>query len=226
VSQNKLQGMIDEWVSHREVYIKTLLTKCESPVEQMLAMAFFRGSPWHDIAWPSDVPGWSPELGPLHVMDLQFDANTFSALKPHPHETAVPFDIDQLLGGSFCEGVLVAQHKIDAGPVTYRADFAIIEWLKSPGEHLRRFAIEVDGHDFHERTKEQAARDRSRDRALMNAGWTVLRFTGSEVFRDPIGCVAQVASAWLLEGIRRNPSEAEFQLDLLRDNLKRREREQ
>jgi len=67
----------------------------------------------------------------------------------------------------------------------YRLDFAIVT-------ESHRIAIEVDGHDFHERTKEQAARDKSRDRALVAAGWTVLRFAGSEVWRDAYGCVAEV----------------------------------
>lgn len=42
--------------------------------------------------------------------------------------------------------------------------------------------VECDGHEFHERTKEQAARDRSRDRRLQSAGYTVFRFTGAEIY--------------------------------------------
>jgi very-short-patch-repair endonuclease len=52
--------------------------------------------------------------------------------------------------------------------------------------------VECDGHDFHERTKEQAARDRSRDRRLQEAGFRVFRFTGSELYRDPLGCAVEV----------------------------------
>ena len=55
-----------------------------------------------------------------------------------------------------------------------------------------RLAIELDGHDFHERTKEQAQRDKARDRALTEAGYRVLRFTGSEVWRDAGKCVDEV----------------------------------
>ena len=40
----------------------------------------------------------------------------------------------------------------------YRVDFAIGPWPKDG----RMLIVECDGHDFHERTKEQAARDRSR----------------------------------------------------------------
>ena len=45
--------------------------------------------------------------------------------------------------------------------------------------------VECDGHDFHERTKQQAANDRSRDRDLISNGYTVLRYTGSELYRSP-----------------------------------------
>ncbi len=52
--------------------------------------------------------------------------------------------------------------------------------------------IECDGHDFHERTKQQAARDRKRDRQLQQSGTPILRFTGSEIYADPIGCAIEV----------------------------------
>lgn len=52
-------------------------------------------------------------------------------------------------------------------------------------------AVEVDGHDFHERTKEQAQRDKARDRALLLAGYPVIRFTGSEVYENPYLAAAE-----------------------------------
>lgn len=72
----------------------------------------------------------------------------------------------------------------------FRVDFAVT--LKYPNE--RRVVVECDGHAFHERTKEQAQRDKSRDRELLMAGWPVMRFTGSEIYRDPYACVRQVAA--------------------------------
>lgn len=53
-------------------------------------------------------------------------------------------------------------------------------------------AVECDGHDFHERTKEQAARDKKRDRFFQLEGINVLRFTGSEIWNDPYGCADEV----------------------------------
>lgn len=52
-------------------------------------------------------------------------------------------------------------------------------------------AIECDGHDFHERTKEQAARDKERDRELAFAGIITLRFTGSEIWNNAESCAQQ-----------------------------------
>lgn len=54
--------------------------------------------------------------------------------------------------------------------------------------------VELDGHDFHERSKAQAAKDKSADRILQRAGFPVFRFTGSEVWRDAAACVAEMLS--------------------------------
>lgn len=48
--------------------------------------------------------------------------------------------------------------------------------------------VECDGHDFHEKTRKQAARDKARDRYLVRQSARVLRFTGSEIHRDALAC--------------------------------------
>lgn len=60
------------------------------------------------------------------------------------------------------------------------------------GDEELKVVIECDGHDFHERTKEQAARDRSRDRELQSLGFKIFRFTGSEIWGDPLACVYEI----------------------------------
>lgn len=47
----------------------------------------------------------------------------------------------------------------------------------------RRLAIEIDGFDYHRRDRFQ--HDRTRQNALINAGWTVLRFTWSDLEDRP-----------------------------------------
>jgi Protein of unknown function (DUF559) len=53
--------------------------------------------------------------------------------------------------------------------------------------------VECDGHDFHERTVEQASRDRKRDRALLKLDIPVLRFTGTDVVRSSAEVAEEIA---------------------------------
>jgi very-short-patch-repair endonuclease len=73
----------------------------------------------------------------------------------------------------------------------YRVDFLAV-LVTSQKDPVYRVAIECDGHDFHEKTKEQAARDKARDRTLTAAGITVMRFTGSEIWKDAGACADEV----------------------------------
>ncbi len=55
----------------------------------------------------------------------------------------------------------------------YRADIAFPEKL---------LVIECDGKDYHT-SEEQKEHDRVRDEYMTNIGWTVVRFTGSEIYK-------------------------------------------
>ena len=55
----------------------------------------------------------------------------------------------------------------------------------------KKMAIECDGHDFHERTKKQASRDKLKDRVLQSTGYLVFRFSGSDIWKDVFGCAEQ-----------------------------------
>ena len=70
---------------------------------------------------------------------------------------------------------------------TYTIDFVVA----SPDQKLK-LAIELDGHDFHEKTKQQATRDRARERKIVRQGYPLFRFTGSEVVENPRKCVEEV----------------------------------
>lgn len=67
-----------------------------------------------------------------------------------------------------------------------------IDWVIKDIKANQYFFIECDGHEFHERTKEQAERDRSKDRAIQQSGIPILRFTGREIYRDPCKCVTEI----------------------------------
>lgn len=66
----------------------------------------------------------------------------------------------------------------------------------------KNIVVECDGHDFHERTKEQAEHDRKRDRRLTELGYTVLRFTGREIWRDPIACALSALQQFAISNER------------------------
>jgi very-short-patch-repair endonuclease len=88
------------------------------------------------------------------------------------------------------------QVPIDTCRMQYRADFAVTDgsvWID----------VEVDGHGFHASKPERAAYDCRRNRDVQRAGWLVMRFTGSEVYRDAPGCALEVLAT--LEAWRSDP---------------------
>lgn len=74
----------------------------------------------------------------------------------------------------------------------YRVDFLLI--LGSRPVHRQCFAIECDGHEWHEKTKQQVARDKLRDRRMILDGIVPIRFSGSEIHRAPAACSGYIRS--------------------------------
>jgi very-short-patch-repair endonuclease len=66
--------------------------------------------------------------------------------------------------------------------------------------------VELDGHEFHQKTAEQVESDRKRDRAFVRIGAVALRFTGREITRSAKACVDEVQAqlkTWVDRAIRR-----------------------
>lgn len=82
--------------------------------------------------------------------------------------------------------VLVPQFAVaDVG----RVDFAIF----APDNRFQPLvAVECDGHDFHERTPDQASNDKRRDRVLQSLGIPVFRFTGSDILRNSVDFAREI----------------------------------
>lgn len=84
------------------------------------------------------------------------------------------------------EGVVFeTQRRLDK----YRVDFLV---TVSFSGNKKQFVVECDGHDFHERTKEQASKDKARDRFFIRNNIPVLRFTGSDIFNRGSECAEEV----------------------------------
>lgn len=91
---------------------------------------------------------------------------------------------------------LSSQKEIICNNKTYYADFCydaddylsqlnFKEKLKNSNFKL---IIECDGHDFHEKTKEQVKKDNERQLDLKMAGYDVLRFSGTQIYNEPLNC--------------------------------------
>ena len=69
----------------------------------------------------------------------------------------------------------------------YKPDFMFV----IASDYSLNFAIEIDGFDYHDKTKEQAAKDKQRDRFFTRNGFIPIRFAGTEVYRSPVDCVRE-----------------------------------
>lgn len=90
----------------------------------------------------------------------------------------------------------------------YVLDFAVHVEAENGDRKLSRWiGVECDGFQFHDATREAASRDKKRDRRLVKAGFTMMRFTGSEIHQSVIVCASEVIEAaeaiyreWLANG--------------------------
>lgn len=97
-----------------------------------------------------------------------------------------------ICGPAFMLDVHVSHESIGFKP--YLPDFALDRATPKPDEDgfdEELLIVELDGHQFHEKTPEQAEHDRKRDRWFAANGYRVIRFTGREVWRDVRSCVAE-----------------------------------
>jgi very-short-patch-repair endonuclease len=70
-----------------------------------------------------------------------------------------------------------------------RIDFLVVCYHSGATSKL---AIECDGHDYHDKTKAQASRDKARGRAITASGIPVYRFTGSDIFYRSEECRTEI----------------------------------
>lgn len=73
---------------------------------------------------------------------------------------------------------------------TYRLDFYTCVLYKN--QETKYFGIECDGYEFHQKTKEQVEYDNQRQRDLQREGIEIIRFSGSEIWKNPGKCAKEV----------------------------------
>lgn len=162
------------------------MEKCDSPIEQLFLaelvarrVILIADSVGRERAW--DIGRGKLPVSKYPRLQCGMDI---------PYEPTPEYPHDGIQAYFYLQMPLVV------GGRSMRLDAAVAMcWNSHPTDGPEDFswiAIECDGHDYHERTKEQAASDRSRDRALTADGWRVARFTGSELFGNVAGCVDEL----------------------------------
>lgn len=156
---------------------------------------------------------------PDRAQELIFSylSNPLSDISPHFFNIAAAFDVSDLESPiekifyiadsiySFeTERQFVSifpQVEIDCKGKVYRVDFLydntedkeICEHKGIPVPDVDiKIVVECDGHNFHQKNKQQVKRDNERQIALQLAGYDVIRFSGSQIYENPIKCVEQV----------------------------------
>lgn len=90
------------------------------------------------------------------------------------------------------EYCIETQKKMNYGRDSYyKADIAI-SLTDEDFKFSKKFIVECDGHDFHEKTKEQVRADKTRERYFTKLGYIVIRFSGSEINESPDDCALEV----------------------------------
>jgi hypothetical protein len=173
-------GFTEGWDTS-EIFLD-LIGLCESPIEQILLLS---------------LRVYGNRVGCIHNFIYGSQARTSLT---GPPESCNDFIIESQ--------VIIEKYRIDFRLTYKEANQSRFRTSTDPTYLAKTVLVECDGHDFHERTKIQASRDKARDRRLQTLGHSMLRFTGSEIWADPFKCAAEIynylqAESWLFQGMER-----------------------
>lgn len=85
---------------------------------------------------------------------------------------------------------IINQETIECGKKKYRVDFLIPVIYKNQ-ENIC-FIVECDGYEFHQKSKEQVKKDNERTRNLQKQGYEIIRFSGSEIWKNVNECALEI----------------------------------
>jgi len=156
-----LAALTNQYIHSAFIDLKCLLKMVESPIERQMGVALW-------IA------------GKKYFTGVHMELTSNTDIKPSPDELII---------------------KPQGAIGDYRADFILKTSAVLPKfeddqivrdvESSKYLVVECDGHAFHEKTKEQAKKDKTRDRFMQSEGFEVFRYAGSEIWKDVFACADQ-----------------------------------
>jgi hypothetical protein len=175
--------------------IEEAMDNCESPIERIMFGALVAVASKMGIGLrlvPEFYARFQPEKG-THPAGF-----TTAMLTIVPQSQLGDYRVDFLLTYEYID----SEYPVEAlQPIegTDRAMSVIRPELEVKTPVQKNLIVECDGHDFHEKTKQQAIRDKRRDRILQSLGYRVFRFTGSEIHNDAIACAVEAFKGFGLD---------------------------
>lgn len=161
--------------------------KCESPIERLMLAHLiyddssgYGGPSEHETFWDYPMDAYFSSHLARATMKCAV-ADYANAPQPEKDQIILHRLSRERGNMAFDTQVVVAD---------YRVDIAV--YVIGPDKTLLKIAVECDGHSFHEKTKEQASRDKKRDRELQKHGWLVFRFSGSDIWNNGRACSAEI----------------------------------
>lgn len=179
--------------------IKLLLNAAESPIEKIFStwthFAFFNYSPCCLIVMNDGVAGSLLEYKQqkLTLDSLAVDAEQYLLTARElltPEEFAL-YAMWDLIDPD--NSVFLAPQAILPNPMLKRMRFDYFTWKFNDAKNRLPLIIECDGYEYH---KDSFIKDRKRDRAIRGCNIEVMRFSGSEIYQDPVRVSLEILDYW------------------------------
>lgn len=164
----------------------SLRAKTQSPIEKMLLEKLLSRGIFKDTFNVLDK-----SISISTQVAIFDDGNFLLSYRADDPECYIPDELKDKDPFTISDIFIQAKNKPHPGPRPHD-ESKIPQWKEKVEDwkknNIRNIVIYADGHDYHEKTKSQARRDRSIDRRLQYLGYVVYRFTGSEIYNDVKDC--------------------------------------
>ena len=182
-AQVAIKSLANAYLYNASVDVQQAMNTCQSPIEAVMLSALIVVCKKHN---------WTVVLKCGHRFPY--------GMTHRSHNSPVSVSIDQQVevGSYRVDFMLDYQYVSTEYPpealenVSPLANLVVKPELVKHQKHRARLIVECDGHDFHEKTRQQVARDKRRDRFLQGEGYKVFRFSGHEINDDAIACALEV----------------------------------